>query len=379
MAAENGTMRRRQVLGGLTLLPARTVRGSQANSRLRLGVIGAGDRGAYDARLAVESGLAEVAALCDIFDDSIEKARAAIPGAAAARVYRDHRALLEDPGIDAVIIATPIHLHPEHLEAAVAARKHIYIEKPAAVDVAGVKRVMRAADALDRRFTLVFGFQQRYGSGYHKARRLIAGGGIGKLQAAHAHVIRGGLYTGRDPVTPRDERERIRTWKTRRDTFGDYVVENYVHNIDVFNWFIGRRPAAAVGSGAQTVIRIPGVRDQSNLTFEYGPGLIATLTGAQVAPGFHRDVHESFYGSEGIVETAREWWRHHRAKGDVAEEKERRDITADAIEDFLKRVRDGRPENTGARGAESTLTAILGRMAIDRSGRVTWEEMYGAA
>jgi len=85
------------------------------------------------------------------------------------------------------------------------------------------------------------------------------------------------------------------------------------------------------------------------------------------------------FGATGMVETRREFWRHYRGPDDVVEEKAPREITIDALEEFIRRIREGKPENAALTGAESTLTAIMGRMAIDQHREVTWDEMMRSA
>ncbi|HUQ93024.1 MAG TPA: hypothetical protein VM120_15190 [Bryobacteraceae bacterium] len=119
--------------------------------------------------------------------------------------------------------------------------------------------------------------------------------------------------------------------------------------------------------------------DHCDVTFTYPKNVRAMLTGAQMTPRFYRSVNEQFFGSSGVVETAREYWKHYRDRDDVVSEKEPRDITADAIEEFVQRIRDGKPKNKGVRSAESTLTAIMAQMAVDRRKEVTWEEMMRSA
>ena len=92
--------------------------------------------------------------------------------------------LIGSSDVDAVIIATPVFLHPEHFEAAVKAKKHIYIEKPAGLDVEGCRRVMRTADSAGSSINITFGFQQRYGQGYLEAKALVDSGGIGRIRMA---------------------------------------------------------------------------------------------------------------------------------------------------------------------------------------------------
>src|SRR5215510_11258727 len=179
---------RRDILKGVAAVPFSAVRGSAANSAVSVGLIGSGGRGSFDAGLLVKHTDARLAALCDIFDDRLERARKTIP-AENARLYKNYHDLLASD-VDAVIIATPVFLHPEHFEAAVKAGKHIYIEKPAGVDVEGCRRVIHAADSADRRINISFGFQQRYGQGYLKAKALVDSGGVGKIRMAHAHWIK---------------------------------------------------------------------------------------------------------------------------------------------------------------------------------------------
>ncbi len=369
MPSPNHTTRRRWMTAAV--VPFAAVRGSAANSVVTVGLIGSGGRGTFDAGLLVRHTGARLVALCDIFDDRIERAKKAIP-VENPKVYEDLHKLLESD-VDAVIIATPVFLHPEHLEAAIKAGKHVYIEKPAGVDVAGCKRVIRAADSADRKLNITFGFQQRYGQGYQKAYQLLASGGIGKLRMAHSHWIKGALGTNQPP--PATYEEKIRQWHVWRDTFGDIIVETYCHGIDVLNWFIGARPLKAIGAGGRTAERRGDISDHCDVTFSYPGGVDGVLTGAQLTPPFYRSVNEQFFGETGVIETAREYWTHYRGRNDAVTEKSPREITIDSLEAFVQRIRDGKPENTGVRSAESTLTAILGRMAIDQRRDVTWEEM----
>src|SRR2546429_9265353 len=170
---------RRDLMNAAALAPIGAVRGTAANSAVKVGLIGAGGRGTFDAGHLVKDPNARLVALCDIFDDRIEQAKKKIP-IENPKVYKDYHELLASD-VDAVIIATPVFLHPEHFEAAVKAKKHIYIEKPAGVDVEGCRRVMRAADSAGSTLNITFGFQQRYGQGHLKAKALADSGAIGKI------------------------------------------------------------------------------------------------------------------------------------------------------------------------------------------------------
>src|ERR1022692_1065025 len=191
---------RRNVMKTAALLPLAGARGTAANSAVTVGLIGSGGRGTFDAGLLANIENARLVALCDIYDDRIERIKKNVP-LKDPKVYKDYRELLASD-VDAVIIATPVFLHPEHFEAAVKSGKHVYIEKPAGLDVAGCKRVMRAADSACPNQTIFFGFQQRYGNGYRKAKQVMDSGEIGPIRMGHAHWIKG-AFTGNEKAEPR--------------------------------------------------------------------------------------------------------------------------------------------------------------------------------
>jgi predicted dehydrogenase len=358
------------------IVPFGAVRGSAANSAVKVGLIGSGGRGTFDASILVKDPRARLVAICDLFDDRIASAKQKIP-IENPKVYKDYKELLASD-VDAVLIATPVFLHPEHLEAAVKARKHVYIEKPAGVDVAGCRRVIKAGEAADPGLNITFGFQQRYGQVYQKARALLDSGAIGPIRIAHAHWIKGAVGGSQSPVPPpATEEEKIRQWSQWRATYGDIIVETYCHGIDILNWFLDGHPNKALGSGGRTVVKRGDNLDHCDVTFDYANNVQACLTGSQIAPKFYRSVNEQFYGPSGVIETAREYWTHNLGKGPVTEQSPR-EITIDSIAAFLTRIQEGKPENVAARAAETTLTAILGRMAIDVRREVTWDEMMRA-
>ena len=369
---------RRSALQAASLVPLQAVRGSAQNSALRVGLIGAGSRGTYTASTLAKDPRAKVVAVCDVVEEQMAKAKGKI-GAPDAKSYKNFQDLLSATDIDAVMIATPVYLHPEHFEAAVKSGKHIYMEKPAGLDVAGCKRVMRAADSADRKINITFGFQQRYGGVYVKAKQLLDTGAIGKIREVHGEFLKFALQ-GNEPQVPkpRNEKEKLEQWKLWRNTFGEVIVETYVHNLDAINWFMGAHPLKAAGTGGRTVEKRGDMMDHLNVTYDYPGNVQATLMGSQITPKFYRANNERFIGSDGVIETAREYWSYNTGKGAVTE-KSQHDITVDSLEAFVQRIVDHKPENTGIRGAESTLTAILGRMAVDLHREITWDEMMKSA
>jgi myo-inositol 2-dehydrogenase / D-chiro-inositol 1-dehydrogenase len=370
-------MLRRTFARSALLLPLAAIRGTAANTAPTVALIGAGSRGTYVSKMLAQNTQARVVAVCDVVDGKAAKAAADI-GAQNARLYDDYRRVLASDA-DAVIIATPVFLHAEHFEAAVKSGKHIYIEKPAAGDVEGCKRIMRAADSASRKLNITFGFQRRYGTLYLKAKQMAESGSLGSIRFAHAHFIKSeGAAAQAAKEPPRSEREKIANWHAYKDLSGDLIVENNVHSIDVLNWFIGGHPVSAVGAGGTTRPGHGDMRDHNFVAFAYAGNVQAQMSGTTLASPGYRHVVEQFFGDKGMIETSENHLRHLPASGREMFEKTPRNLTIEAVAAFVARIAEGRPENTGVRGAESTLTAILGRMAMDRKAEVTWEEMMRA-
>lgn len=366
--------RRDLVKAAAAFLPVAAVRGSQANSSITVGLIGTGNRGTYVATTMAKNTQARIVALCDVVESKMDKAKTSI-GVENPKIYTDFRKLLESD-VDAVIIATPVYLHPEHFEAAVKAGKHIYVEKPAGADVAGCKRVMKWADSADRKLNISFGFQRRYAPLYLKAKEVVDSGTIGPIRMGHAHFIKSaGSANVQKETHPKTDFEKGQQWHSWQDLSGDLIVENNVHSIDVLNWFMGGRPKVAIGMGSAILPKRGDNRDCNFVAYEYDNGRQGQLSGMTVAPRNYRHVTEQFFGETGMVETSENFFRHFQSGVKDTTEKSPHNNTIDSVSAFVQRIAEGKPENVGTRGAESTLTAILGRMAMDVRREVTWEEM----
>ncbi len=374
MENHTGRLTRRHLVQAAAALPFAAVRGSAANSAVSVALIGTGGRGGSLARHLVKDKRARLVALCDVFDSQIEKAKKRIP-IDDVKVYNDYKKVLESD-VDAVMIATPVYLHPEHLEAAIQAGKHVYVEKPGGVDVTGCKRVMRASDSAPRHLNITFGFQQRYSPLYQKGKKMIDEGG--PIRQAEAHFLKS-QFTGKEPDSPKptDDLDKVRQWKWWRHLYGGIIVETQCHSIDALNWYMDGHPTQAVGSAGRTLIKTGDMNDHIAVTYDYAKNVQATLSGSSIATPFFREVYERFHGETVAVEIARNYLKYYPAQkgADPVTETPPRSIDAISVEAFITRVLEGKPENVGVRGAESTLTAIMGRMAADARREVTWEEM----
>jgi hypothetical protein len=141
---------------------------------------------------------------------------------------------------------------------------------------------------------------------------------------------------------------------------------------------LGSHPAKALGTGGRTVEKRGDLLDHLSVTYDYPGNVQMTFIGSQMTPRYFRSNRERYIGENGFIETAREYWSYNTGAGAVTEKSEH-DITIDSLQAFISRVAEGKPENVGVRAAESTLTSILGQMAIDRKREVTWDEMMKSA
>jgi len=358
---------------GLLLLKPETVRGSQANSALTVGLIGAGNRGTYVSGLFAKNEFARVAALCDIYDDQLQAASKKFSG---AKLFKSHKELLASD-VDAVYIATPPFLHPEHFEAAVAAKKHIFCEKPAGVDVAGCRRVLEAARKADKSKRISFDYQQRYGVDYNAAYQKVKAGELGKIAMIRASWIGGPLPLRKGHP---EAQEKIRNWLYYRENSGDIIVEQNCHNLDVVNWFTDSHPVRASGYGGRALRKSPGnIMDNLGVTFEFADGTVFSYAAGQFESRLYQDISETFIGDKAAIRTHRKGYEYFQkpnaAPETVASASSKGDITQDAVNTFVEGARTGKIENAAGWAVESTLTAILAREAIYSGKPMTWTEL----
>ncbi len=382
MQKEESTSTRRTLLQtaaaatAFSIVAPQSVRGSQANSKISVGLIGSGNRGSYDAGIVHADPRAHITALNDLFDDRIEMAKQKIK-VDNPRVYKDFEKLLAAPDIDAVVIATPPFEHPRMLEAAVQAKKHIYCEKPMGVDLEGCRRVIAAGRKCDPKKNISVGFQQRYGPVYLEAYKRLKAGDIGELATARGFWISSDPFQRRPYDDPKIE--KLRNWFCYREYSGDFIVEQDCHNFDVLHWFLGGRPESVVGYGGRKVRTSMEILDHLSLTFKFPNGIHVNFEANQMTPRGWSKIGEEFSGTKGVLETSRARLVHVKGPGPANREQidSKRDITFDGIEAFLQRVQTGDIENVAERSAISTLFAILGRTAIYNNREVTWKGEFG--
>jgi len=384
---------------GITIVKPETAFSYQANSKVGFGIIGTGGRGRYVGDIMAKDPNSKLTAICDKYPDRIDLAKTQVPGADKVPAYKEYHELLNDKNVDAVLIATPVFLHPEHFEAAVMAKKHVYCEKPAGADVAGVKRMLRAWEKRDKTKCTQFGFQQRYSAQYLKAHGYYKSGKIGEMKLMMSYWVLG--YLPPAPPAPgrkapvETEEQKIRRWGAWMKYSGGPIVEQDCHGVDTINWFADdMTPLSAVGRGG---IRYPITygdwdTDHHDIIYKYPKGVEGWLISIKHTAGY-RDVKEQFYGSKGMLETSRKYFKLHGMTPDVRyksaddlrdtslmeKEDSPGDITGQATTEFFKTILAGKVIDMTQTSCNSTLTAILGRIAMQTKREVTWDEMMKSA
>src|SRR5260370_99899 len=218
--SSSDTVDRRKFLGaaamtaGMMFLKPDLVRGTEANSAVRVGLLGCGGRGTEDATNLVDTGGARVVALADLFQDQLDKAQESFNKMQLAKSYAalDASQLFVGPNafqqiaaskeVDAIVIATPPFFHPQHLEAVVTAGKHVYLEKPVAVDVPGALKVIEIGKRAAGKLSLDVGFQIRDCPPFVELVRRIHGGALAKIICGESHYFAGDLDRPVWPVAP---------------------------------------------------------------------------------------------------------------------------------------------------------------------------------
>jgi predicted dehydrogenase len=376
------------VVGVSAMAPSALASGawSGGRERIRLGVIGCGGRGTgavVDAMEADESVV--LVAMADLFPDRLEGAMRALTQHErfGSRVKVDqierftgfdgYRQLL-NVDLDVVILATPPGFRPAHFEAAVAAGRHVFLEKPVAVDGPGVRRILAAGElAHARGLTVVAGTQRRHDPKYRAMMDQIHSGRIGELVGGSCWWMQGGLWMHARKPEYSDMEWQCRNWLYFCWLSGDHIVEQHVHNLDVMNWAMGGPPAKASGMGGREVRTADdygNIFDHFAIQYEYAHG--ATITSmARQTDGCESRVDEHISGAlgrarfgAGVIEGLDYKYDGPRVNPYVQEHIH----LLQSIRGSISRINESRSV------AEATLTAIMGRMSAYTGKTVSWEQ-----
>lgn len=365
---------------------------------IRIGLVGCGGRGTGAAVQALSSGQdVQLVAMADAFEDRLTSsletllsseredwegggvdlsARIDVPAERRFVGFEAYRQVL--PLVDVVLLATPPGFRPIHFEAAVAAGKHVFMEKPVATDAPGVRSVLATAErAKAAKLNVVVGLQRHYQRVYREWVQRLHAGMIGDLVLGRVYWNSAGVW-----VRPREPGQtemeyQMRNWYYFNWLCGDHIVEQHIHNIDVANWVFGGHPLRAQGQGGRQVRTGPDhgeIFDHHFVEFEYEGGRRA-LSQCRHMPECMDRVSEAFHGTNGtapepgvIVSASGHTLFEHDDSGDPNPYQVEHD-------ELFATVAAGEYRHADAElGATATMTAILGRMATYSGQVVEWDE-----
>jgi predicted dehydrogenase len=276
-------------------------------------------------------------------------------------------------GVHVVILATPPAFRPLHFQAAVEAGKHVFMEKPVAVCPAGVRMIIEAGEkAKQKGLAVVAGTQRRHDFGYRETIKRIHEGAIGRIVAGYCYWNQGGLWAVPKQEGWSDTEWQIRNWLYFTWLSGDHIVEQHIHNIDVINWVLGTHPVRALAMGGRQVRTDPlygHIYDHFAVEFEY-PGGIRVLSMCRQIDNCANFVGERVVGTEGVADPS--GWI--QGKTEWRYEGVRTNPYMQEHVHLIQSIRKGEPLNEARQVAESTLSAIMGRMSAYTGKEVTWEQ-----
>lgn len=392
---------------GILLLKPRTVFGYEANSAVRLALLGCGSRGTSVAESFLNNTGARVVALADLFPDKLQPAKERIDQAGAKKGYSSiepkmmfhgYKAFEEvasSPDVDAVQISTPPWFHVQHLDAAVRGGKHVYCEKPIGVDVAQSKQALEIGKRAQGKVSLEVGFQIRSAPPFVEMIRRIQQGALGKIGAIAANYNAPGASYPAMPNMSADEL-RIRRWYWDLVLSGDIIVEQAIHLIDICNWALQSHPIKATGTGGRNIISHPGdTWDNYEIAFTYPGDVHVSFSCTQFGPNDWFDVSARMFGAEGHAEIPysgamrivgeHPWtWTDQEPTKQAAPTKfAANGVFSDNLalaqrekdRGFIDSITSGNFHNQSAAGVETALSAMLGRMAGRLGREVTWDEV----
>ena len=360
------------------------------SDRLRVGLIGAGGRGCGAAKDCVSSTAGvEITAIGEMFPDRLEKAKKNLADSLgdAYKVADDHCFLGFDAyqkvlatDVDMVILATPPGFRPMHIRAAAEAGKHIFAEKPVATDPVGVRSVIESGKIIAaRKLGFLAGTQRRHHPGYIEIIKRIHDGAIGEVLGGQCYWCQNAIWFKPHQPEWSDLEWQLSNWEYFTWLSGDHIVEQHIHNIDVMNWAMGGPPVSAYGMGGRQVRTDPvygHIFDHFAIEFTYASGVKVSSMCRQI-DGTASRVTEMIVGSKGIAEP-----RQGTIKGDnpFKYAGETRPAAAMKAEhaDLIGSIREGKPLNDAQRIAETTLTAIMGRMSAYTGKEITFEQAMGS-
>jgi myo-inositol 2-dehydrogenase/D-chiro-inositol 1-dehydrogenase len=360
---------------------------------LKAALIGCGDRGTGAAVNFLESGPGvSIVALADVFTDRLENCRKVLLERFDNKVednscyigFEAYKEVLARPDIDIVLLCTPTHFRPETFRASVEAGKHIFMEKPCAVDPTGIRTVIAAAKvATSKGLTVITGNQRRHRRDYWEAYIQVRNGIIGEIVSASSHWNQGAWWNKAKRPEWSDMEYCIRNWFNIKWLSGDHILDQGIHNIDIVTWFMGERPVKAVGFGGRARRLTGDIFDFFSVDYYYNNNKRMLHTARQI-DGCDGNVSEQVLGAKGVAQLNDQGemrivdyagnilWEYDYENKPVKNPYQQEHIH------LVESVRLDKKINQAEDLAYSTLVAILGRESAYTGKAITWDEIMAS-
>jgi predicted dehydrogenase len=366
------------------------VRGTEANSKVRLAMVGCGDRGKGIGEKFVENGGYEFVAAADYFQDRADEfgEKFSVPADKRFTGLSGYKKVLE-AGVDAIAIESPPYFHPEQAAAAIDAGVHAYVAKPIAVDVPGCNSIAESGKkATANKLCLLVDFQTRANEFYREAVKRVQYGDIGRIMYGEAYFVTGPTWLTWNPIgkflegKENDPEARLRAWGLSRELSGDIITEQAIHALDVASWILGEDAISACGRGGLKSRKMGTCWDYFAVVYRFSQDVLLSFHCKQGGTDDFGGIVCTIWGTEGGIDTHYGGEVLIKGKSPYAGGKTS-DIywggAAKNIADFYDNITKGRFENTTvAPSVRSVLTSILGRNAAYKGKEMTWDEMLKA-
>lgn len=357
------------------------------SDEIKIGLVGCGGRGTGAAAQAMNTeGATKLVALADAFPDKVQSTlrglkgqhpeKVDVPGERQFSGFDAYKKVLETD-CDIVILATSPGFRPLHFEAAINAGKHVFMEKPVAVDPAGVRRVVAAAKkAKEKNLAVAVGLQRRHERRYRETIKRLQDGAIGDIILTRAYWNGGGVWTRPRKPEQTEMAYQMRNWYYFNWLCGDHITEQHIHNLDVINWLKDGFPVKAQGQGGRQVrtgIDNGEIFDHHMIEYTYADGS-KMLSQCRHIKNTWSSVSEHAHGTKGtcdiggarILDADGNRTYSYGRGGGGGHQQEHHDLFAD--------IRKGIIPNEGEYGAYSSMTSILGRMTTYSGQEIKWDD-----
>lgn len=360
---------------------------------LKAALVGCGDRGTGAATQFLEAGPnVSIIALADVFSDRMDNCRKVL-AEKFNNIVEDNncyigfdafRKIMEMPEIDVVLLCTPTHFRPEHFKAAIEAGKHVFMEKPCAVDPTGIRTIIASAKvATSKGLTVVTGNQRRHRRDYWEAYIQIRNGIIGEIVSATSHWNQGAWWNKRHRPEWSDMEYCLRNWFNIKWLSGDHILDQGIHNIDIVHWFMGEQPIRAVGYGGSARRLTGDIFDFFSVDYYYNNHKRMLHTARQI-DGCDGNVSEQVLGTKGIALLNDggdikivDWEGNELWKYDYDNNPVKNPYNQEHIH-LVESIRLNKKINQAEDLAYSTQIAIMGREAAYTGHAITWDEIMAS-